>query len=183
MWTIIPFISSKLDEIQITSIAVKEEKIYQTLNSQKIPQILTSQVVGVVMVGVGCVFRGEWDANWVYAGLPRIREKSGKKIFFQGQGIVREFEKMSGKFWKGANVREMSGNFILGFRKVCHVIIFIHKITWFSNCKLNFLSSWLEALFPVILVSSKSHQIWHSRSEKIFEFYQIVSKSQESEEF
>ena len=48
----------------------------------------------------------------VYLGLPRVREKSGKILFFQGQGIVREFEKMSGKFWKGANVREMSGNFM-----------------------------------------------------------------------
>ena len=32
------------------------------------------------------------------AGLPRVREKSGKLKFFQGQGIVREFCKLSGKF-------------------------------------------------------------------------------------
>ena len=32
------------------------------------------------------------------AGLPRVREKSGKFKFFQGQGIVREFYKLSGKF-------------------------------------------------------------------------------------
>ena len=31
-------------------------------------------------------------------GLPRVREKSGKLKFFQGQGIVREFCKLSGKF-------------------------------------------------------------------------------------
>ena len=31
-------------------------------------------------------------------GLPRVREKSGKFIFFQGQGIVRESCKLSGKF-------------------------------------------------------------------------------------
>ena len=31
------------------------------------------------------------------AGLPRVREKSGKLNFFQGQGIVREFCKLSGK--------------------------------------------------------------------------------------
>ena len=79
----------------------------------------------------------------VNTGLPRVREK-----FF------------SGKFWKGANVREMSGNFMWGFWKVCHVMIFIHKITWFSNCKLNFSASWLITLFPVVLVSSKSYQIW-----------------------
>ena len=34
----------------------------------------------------------------VTAGLPRVREKSGKLKFFQGQGIVREFCKLSGKF-------------------------------------------------------------------------------------
>ena len=32
------------------------------------------------------------------AGLPRVGEKSGKFKFFQGQGIVREFCKLSGKF-------------------------------------------------------------------------------------
>ena len=32
------------------------------------------------------------------SGLPRVREKSGKLKFFQGQGIVREFCKLSGKF-------------------------------------------------------------------------------------
>ena len=31
-------------------------------------------------------------------GLPRVREKSGKTYFFQGQGNVREFENLSGKF-------------------------------------------------------------------------------------
>ena len=31
------------------------------------------------------------------AGLPRVREKSWKLKFFQGQGIVREFCKLSGK--------------------------------------------------------------------------------------
>ena len=33
-----------------------------------------------------------------YTGLPRGREKSGKLKFFQGQGIVSEFCKLSGKF-------------------------------------------------------------------------------------
>ena len=32
------------------------------------------------------------------AGLPRVREKSGKLKFFQGQGIVREFSEPSRKF-------------------------------------------------------------------------------------
>ena len=32
-----------------------------------------------------------------FSGLPRVREKSGKLNFFQGQGIVREFCKLSGK--------------------------------------------------------------------------------------
>ena len=31
------------------------------------------------------------------AGLPRVREKSGKLKFFQGQDVVREFCKLSGK--------------------------------------------------------------------------------------
>ena len=43
----------------------------------------------------------------VPAGLPRVREKSGKLKFFQGQGIVREFCKLSGKF---GNTVKMSGN-------------------------------------------------------------------------
>ena len=34
----------------------------------------------------------------VLSGLPRVREKSGKLKFFQGQGFVREFCKLSGKF-------------------------------------------------------------------------------------
>ena len=42
-------------------------------------------------------------ASWVavastISGLPRVREKSGKLKFFQGQGIVREFCKLSGNF-------------------------------------------------------------------------------------
>ena len=35
-----------------------------------------------------------------FSGLPRVKEKSGKLKFFQGQGIVREFCKLSGKFGK-----------------------------------------------------------------------------------
>ena len=34
----------------------------------------------------------------VITGLPRVREKSGKTYFFQGQGNVREFWNLSGKF-------------------------------------------------------------------------------------
>ena len=93
------------------------------------------------------------------AGLPRVREKSGKILFFQGQGIVREFEIMSGKFWKGVNVREKSGNFMLGFWKVCCIIIFIHKSNLLSKCKLNFLTSWLIKWYPVVLVSCKSSNL------------------------
>lgn len=32
------------------------------------------------------------------AGCPRLGKKSGKNIFFQGQGIVREFLNLSGNF-------------------------------------------------------------------------------------
>ena len=45
-------------------------------------------------------------------GFPRVSEKSGKINFFQGQGIVREFWKMSVKFKNYENVREKSGNFV-----------------------------------------------------------------------
>ena len=49
------------------------------------------------------------------SGLPHVREKSGKLKFFQGQGIVREFCKLSGKFGNTVKcqgiVRELSGNF------------------------------------------------------------------------
>ena len=92
----------------------------------------------------------------------RVATRQGKvrELFFQGHGLVREFDQMSGKFWKGENVREMSGNFMLAFWKVCCNIIFIKKITWFSNCMLNFLSSCFMKWFLVVLVSYKSHQIW-----------------------
>ena len=39
-----------------------------------------------------------------YSGLPRIREKSGKFKFFQGQGIVREFRIL-------VNVKKLIENF------------------------------------------------------------------------
>ena len=39
----------------------------------------------------------------------------------------------------------------------------IHEITWFSDCKLNFWSSWLITLFPVVIKFDK----WHYMSEKV----------------
>ena len=39
-------------------------------------------------------------------GLPAVREKSGKKLFFQGQGKVREFHQKSGNFVIIGKVRE-----------------------------------------------------------------------------
>ena len=44
-------------------------------------------------------------------GLPAVREKSGKKIFFQGQGKVRELHQKSGNFVIIGNGLEKSGNF------------------------------------------------------------------------
>ena len=38
-------------------------------------------------------------------------KSQGIFLFFQGQGITREFGELSGKFEKYANVREWSGNF------------------------------------------------------------------------
>ena len=60
---------------------------------------------------------------------------------------------MSGKSGKG----EMSGNFMLRFWKVCYIRIFILKITWFSNCKLNFLSSWLKTLVVLVYKQKSSN--------------------------
>ena len=77
--------------------------------------------------------------SWNGSNLGILAMRQGKFYFFK----VREFEIMSGKFWKGANVREKSGNFMMGFWKVCHIIIFIHKTNLLSKCKLNFLTSWL----------------------------------------
>ena len=49
-----------------------------------------------------------------YTGLPRVREKSGKKqIFLQVRELSGNFEKMSGNFGHLTNVREMSGNFVM----------------------------------------------------------------------
>ena len=41
-----------------------------------------------------------------YTGLPAVREKSGEKKFFQGQGKVREFHQKSGNFVIFGKVRE-----------------------------------------------------------------------------
>ena len=46
-----------------------------------------------------------------FSGYPRSGKKSGKKIFFQGQGIFREFCNKSGNFGIKHKVREKSGNF------------------------------------------------------------------------
>ena len=43
--------------------------------------------------------------------VPTVREKVREKIFFQGQGIVREFWNLLGNFGIQARVREKSGNF------------------------------------------------------------------------
>ena len=50
---------------------------------------------------------------WRYAGLPVVREKSGKTFIFQGQGKVREFCKKSGKIFGYGQVSEKSGNFVM----------------------------------------------------------------------
>ena len=46
------------------------------------------------------------------SGCPVVREKSGKKLFFQGQGKVREFHKKSENSVIIGKVREKSGNFV-----------------------------------------------------------------------
>ena len=63
-----------------------------------------------------------------------------------------------------------------------NVGLVIHKITWFSNCKLNLLSSWRVTFLQLSWYQAKVIKFdkWHSRSEKVFEFYHFISKSQES---
>ena len=55
-----------------------------------------------------------WSCQWLpaplkccsVAGLPAVREKSGKIFIFQGQGKVREFCEKSGKIFEWRKVRE-----------------------------------------------------------------------------
>ena len=54
------------------------------------------------------------------SGLPRVREK---KYLFKVRELSVNLKKCQGNSEKG----QMSGNFMWGFWKVCHVIIFIHK--------------------------------------------------------
>ena len=53
--------------------------------------------------------------NLALAGCPPVREKSGKFVFLQGQGKVREFCKMVREIRKSSKVREKSGNFKIMF--------------------------------------------------------------------
>ena len=45
----------------------------------------------------------------------RQGKNEGKTKFSPGQGIVREFWKMSGNFCHLTHVRELSGNFVMTF--------------------------------------------------------------------
>ena len=57
-------------------------------------------------------------------GLPRIREKSGKLNFFQGQGIVREYCEPSGKFENIGKCQEIIREFLKKKKKremQCHI--------------------------------------------------------------
>ena len=112
-----------------------------------------------ILIHQTCRIVSTWHYLVEFTGLSCVREKSGKILFFQGQGIVREFEKNVREILKGGKCQGNVREFHIRILKICHVMIFIHKITWFSNCELNFLSSSFITLFPVVLVSSKSHQI------------------------
>ena len=48
---------------------------------------------------------------WVFQGVHSQGKSHGKKYFFKGQGIVREYWNLSGNFGILAKVREKSGNF------------------------------------------------------------------------
>ena len=74
----------------------------------------------------------------------------GKFYFFKVGELSGNLKNCQGNSEKG----QMSGNFMLWFWKACHIMTFMHKITWFSNGKLNFLSSRL----------SVSHENWYTNS-------------------
>ena len=56
--------------------------------------LLSHSMIPIDQLGSGLRLLGDRAIS----GLPRVREKSGKLKLFQGQGIVREFCKLSGKF-------------------------------------------------------------------------------------
>ena len=65
---------------------------------QRNDRAMISQICNVKPEDVATIRSNKLLAQLEIAGLPRVREKSGKLKFFQGQGIVREFWKLSGKF-------------------------------------------------------------------------------------
>ena len=64
---------------------------------------------------IAFLYLNKLNFNYIKSGLPRVREKSGKNKFYQGQGKVREFQNWSGKIGVSAKVREKS---IIGGLKV-----------------------------------------------------------------
>ena len=82
--------------------------------------------------------------HW-FTGLPHVREKSGE-IFFSRSGNCQGISQIVGKFWTGANVREMSGNFMVGFFKS----IFYHNFHTWNHLALQF---WTELL--IIMITSR----------------------------
>ena len=67
--------------------------------------------VGLTNGATGVVKQIDFRMEGTNPGLPRVREKSGKLKFFQGQGIVREFCKLSGKFGNTVKCQEIVREF------------------------------------------------------------------------
>ena len=79
-----------------------------------------------------------------------VREKNIFSRSGNCQGIWNNVREILKRGKCQGNVREFH---VRVFKSI--LCIFIHKIAWFLNYKLNFLSFWHITLFPVVLISSK----------------------------
>ena len=78
------------------------------------------------------------------------------------------------KYWKGKNVREMSGNFVLGFSKVCYTRLFMHEGCFhFLNALL-----WIICTCPFYIwcqieaiLKMKKFWKWRNFSSKVLTYF------------
>ena len=97
-------------------------------------------------------------------GLPAVREKSGKKIIFQGQGKVREFCKKSGKIFRYGKVREKSGNFVMNARNTFFIsptaLWTLNLVPRMDSDRKILASFWCYVLFPPYISLFPKLHIW-----------------------
>ena len=106
------------------------------------------------------------------AGLPAVREKSGKIFIFQGQGKVREFCEKSGKIFEWRKVMEKSGNFFLpSCWQPCtgSVVKFVNSLfsLTFAYVKLSsefdMLSIWLKWTSTTYFLHMNAVHLWSAK--------------------